>query len=289
MEIDEHPAGLKRPRNERGHEQDDASMDRSAPPKMEIKGVTKTFQTRSGDIEALERCDLAIRNGEFVTVVGPSGCGKSTLMMIAAGLEAPSTGQILVDGMPAGPAGPKRSVVFQRFALFPSETVAQNIEFGLRVAGLHREERKSRLAEQLELMNLKQFPNAYPHELSGGMQQRVAIARALVVRPEILLMDEPFGALDAQTRTLLQEEVSRLRRVMNYTVMFITHSVEEAVYLGDRVVVMSSRPGRIKKDIAVPRDAEWRGLEIEEASNYPEFIRFKREVWELVRTEIQRQ
>jgi NitT/TauT family transport system ATP-binding protein len=158
--------------------------------------------------------------------------------------------------------------VFQRFALFPSETVAQNIAFGLRVAGLDRAERDRRVDEQLAIMKLAQFRNAYPHELSGGMQQRVAIARALVVRPEILLMDEPFGALDAQTRTVLQEEVSRLRREMNYTVMFITHSVEEAVYLGDRVVVMSSRPGRIKREIAIPRDVAWRGLEIEEATNH---------------------
>jgi NitT/TauT family transport system ATP-binding protein len=257
--------------------------------KMEIRGVSKTYATRGGDIVALERCDLSIRQGEFVTVVGPSGCGKSTLMMIAAGLEAPSSGEILVDGRPAGPAGPGRTVVFQRFALFPSETVAQNIAFGLRVARVPQAERERRIAEQLELMNLAQFRDAYPHELSGGMQQRVAIARALVVRPEILLMDEPFGALDAQTRTVLQEEVSRLRQVMNYTVMFITHSVEEAVYLGDRVVVMSSRPGRIRKELAVPRDVPWRGQEIEQASGDADFIARKREVWQLIRTEIVRQ
>jgi NitT/TauT family transport system ATP-binding protein len=261
----------------------------SPPPKMEIRGVSKTFRTRNGEIRALDPCDLAIRDGEFVTVVGPSGCGKSTLMMIAAGLESPSGGDILVDGRAAGPAGPQRSVVFQRFALFPSETVAENIAFGLRVAGIDRAERDARVDGQLELMNLRPFARAYPHELSGGMQQRVAIARALVVRPEILLMDEPFGALDAQTRTLLQEEVSRLRREMHYTVMFITHSVEEAVYLGDRVIVMTSRPGRIKREIVVPRDAAWRGLEIEEASNYPDFIGFKREIWDLVRSEIVRQ
>ena len=255
---------------------------------MEVREISKTFHTRNGDIVALDRCDLSIRQGEFVTVVGPSGCGKSTLMMIAAGLDAPSTGQILVDGMPAGPAGPRRTVVFQRFALFPSETVAQNIAFGLRVAGVERAERETRVVEQLDFMRLAQFRNAYPHELSGGMQQRVAIARALVVRPEILLMDEPFGALDAQTRSVLQEEVARLRRVMNYTVMFITHSVEEAVYLGDRVIVMSSRPGRIKKEIAVPSDAEWRGIDIEEASNHADFIAIKREIWELIRTEIVR-
>jgi NitT/TauT family transport system ATP-binding protein len=179
--------------------------------------------------------------------------------------------------------------VFQRFALFPSETVAQNIGFGLRCTGVARAERERRVAEQLELMGLAQFRHAYPHELSGGMQQRVAIARALVVRPEILLMDEPFGALDAQTRTVLQEEVSRLRRVMRYTVMFITHSVEEAVYLGDRVVVMSSRPGRIRKEIVLPRDAEWRGREIEEASSHPQFIDAKREIWDLIRSQIVRE
>ena len=256
---------------------------------MEVRGISKTFHTRGGDIVALDRCDLSICQGEFVTVVGPSGCGKSTLMMIAAGLDAPSTGEILVGGLPAGPAGPRRTVVFQRFALFPSETVAQNIAFGLRVAGVERGERERRIVEQLEFMNLTQFRDAFPHELSGGMQQRVAIARALVVRPDILLMDEPFGALDAQTRTVLQEEVSRLRRVMNYTVMFITHSVEEAVYLGDRVVIMSSRPGRVKRIIEVPRDAAWRGLEIEEASSHASFIDVKRAIWELIRAEIVRQ
>ena len=260
-----------------------------ATPKMELRGVSKTFRARGSETVALEPCDLSIAQGEFVTVVGPSGCGKSTLMTIAAGLDAPSSGEVLVDGEPAGRPGPRRSVVFQRFALFPSETVAQNIGFGLSVAGVPREERERRVAEQLELMGLARFRGAYPHELSGGMQQRVAIARALVVRPDILLMDEPFGALDAQTRTVLQEEVSRLRRVMNYTVMFITHSVEEAVYLGDRVVVMSRGPGRIKREIAVARDAAWRGLEIEEAANHADFIGLKREVWELIRSEIVRQ
>ena len=258
-------------------------------PKLELRGVSKRFAGRNGEIVALDTCDLVVEKGEFVTVVGPSGCGKSTLMMIAAGLTEPSTGDILVDGRQAGAPGPKRSVVFQRFALFPSETAAQNIEFGLRVAGLDKAEREARVAAQLKLMGLEQFRNAYPGELSGGMQQRVAIARALVVQPEILLMDEPFGALDAQTRTVLQEEVSRLRRQMNYTVMFITHSVEEAVYLGDRVVVMSRRPGRIKAEISIPRDAAWRGKEIEDASNYRDFGEYRRGIWELVRSEIVRE
>ena len=258
-------------------------------PKMQLRGVSKRFGTRRGEIAALDPCDLSIDKAEFVTVVGPSGCGKSTLMMIAAGLTDPSSGDIFVDGKIAGPPGPRRSVVFQRFALFPSETAAQNIEFGLRVAGVDRAERDTRVSEQLALMGLEQFRNAYPSELSGGMQQRVAIARALVVRPEILLMDEPFGALDAQTRTVLQEEVSRLRKQMDYTVMFITHSVEEAVYLGDRVVVMSRRPGRIKAEISIPRDAAWRGREIEDASNHRDFGDYRREIWELVREEIVRE
>lgn len=254
--------------------------------KMDIRGVSKVFRTRSGTVHALDSCDLSIGTGEFVTIVGPSGCGKSTLMTIAAGLEEPTTGDVLVDGARAGSPGPQRSVVFQGFALFPAQTVAQNIEFGLRVARVSRVEREARLVEQLELMNLRQFRNSYPHELSGGMKQRVAIARALIVRPEILLMDEPFGALDAQTRALLQEEVSRLRRVMNYTVMFITHSVEEAVYLADRVVVMTKRPGRIKKEISVPRDAEWRSRNIEDAMGFQDFNEVRQEVWQLVREEI---
>ena len=255
-------------------------------PKMEIRGVSKRFATRKGTVEALTACDLSIQKGEFVTIVGPSGCGKSTLMMIAAGLESASGGEIYVDGQLAGAPGPQRSVVFQKFALFPSETVFKNIEFGLKVARVPRAEREERVNHQLGLMGLKKFRDAYPHELSGGMQQRVAIARALVVRPEILLMDEPFGALDAQTRTLLQEEVSRLHRHDHYTVLFITHSVEEAVYLADRVIVMSARPGRIKTEITVPRDAAWRSEDIEAAMSYPDFSETRQRIWSLVREEI---
>jgi NitT/TauT family transport system ATP-binding protein len=255
-------------------------------PKLEIRGVAKRFETRRGTVDALSECDLSISTGEFVTIVGPSGCGKSTLMMIAAGLESATSGEILVDGHPAGRPGPDRSVVFQKFALFPSETVRKNIEFGLDVARVPADERRRRVDAQLELMNLSQFAGAYPHELSGGMQQRVAIARALVVQPGILLMDEPFGALDAQTRTILQDEVSRLHREQHYTVLFITHSVEEAVFLADRVIVMSARPGRIKKEIAVPRDAAWRDGDIEEAMGDPDFSALRQEVWQLVREEI---
>lgn len=262
------------------------TMSEQTTPKMEIRGVSKAFVTRKGETQALTACDLSVQKGEFVTIVGPSGCGKSTLMMIAAGLEDATTGDIYVDGKLAGAPGPQRSVVFQKFALFPSETVFKNIEFGLKVARVPRAERHQRVDEQLALMGLKKFRDAYPHELSGGMQQRVAIARSLIVRPEILLMDEPFGALDAQTRTILQEEVSRLHRQEHYTVLFITHSVEEAVYLADRVVVMSARPGRIKEEIRIPRDAAWRSEDIEAAMSYPDFSEARQRIWSLVREEI---
>ena len=255
-------------------------------PKLELCNVSQTFPTRKGRVTALEDCSLTIQAREFVTIVGPSGCGKSTLMSIAAGLDKPTHGSVLVNGKPAGPPGPERSVVFQAFALFPSMTVVQNIEFGLKIAKIDKAERRARVAEQLSLMGLEQFGSAFPHELSGGMKQRVAIARALVVRPDILLMDEPFGALDAQTRALLQEEVSRLRRDMNYTVVFITHSVEEAVYLADRVVVMTKRPGRIKKSIDIPASSAWRAHNIEEAMGFQEFSDLRQEVWHLVREEI---
>jgi len=235
---------------------------------------------------AVDNCSLSIHEGEFVCVVGPSGCGKSTLMTVGAGLEETTSGEVLLDGQPAGPPGPRRSVVFQKFALFPSETVQQNIKFGMQMTGVPAAEQERRLSEQLRIMGLEQFRKAYPNELSGGMQQRVAIARALVMQPETLLMDEPFGALDAQTRTILQEEVQRLHREQNYTVMFITHSVEEAVYLGDRVIVMTKRPGKIKKEINLPRDAIWKTGDIEAASEHPDFIEARREIWALVREEI---
>ncbi|MCY3984476.1 MAG: ABC transporter ATP-binding protein [Roseovarius sp.] len=257
-----------------------------APPKLELRKITKWFGSEGTGVCAVDDCSLEVQKGEFVCVVGPSGCGKSTLMTIGAGLEAPTEGGVFVDSRPAGPPGPTRSVVFQKFALFPSETVEQNIKFGLQMTGVSAREQESRLSEQLRIMGLEGFRKAYPNELSGGMQQRVAIARALVMRPEILLMDEPFGALDAQTRTILQEEVQRLHREKHYTVLFITHSVEEAVYLGDRVVVMTKRPGQIKKVIHLPRDVVWKTGDIERAAEHPEFIEFRREIWGLVREEI---
>ncbi len=254
--------------------------------KLTLQNISKQYGSGVQAVVAVDDCSLDIYEGEFVCVVGPSGCGKSTLMTIAAGLEEPTSGSVLLDGEPAGPPGPRRSVVFQKFALFPSETVEQNIKFGLQMTGVGKKEQERRLAEQLKIMGLEQFTKSYPSELSGGMQQRVAIARALVMQPETLLMDEPFGALDAQTRTILQEQVQRLHREQNYTVMFITHSVEEAVYLGDRVIVMTKRPGKIKKEIRLSRDAIWKSGDIEQAAENTEFIEARKEIWSLVREEI---
>jgi NitT/TauT family transport system ATP-binding protein len=255
-------------------------------PKLTLRGIKKSFKARDAIVEAVQGVDLAVERGEFVTIVGPSGCGKSTLLMIAAGLEKPSAGQVLVDGKPAGPPGPNRCVVFQRFALFPAMTVRKNVEFGLRMAHVGKAERERRAAEQLAMVGLAGFEGAYPHELSGGMQQRVAIARALVLEPDILLMDEPFGALDAQTRGVMQEQVGRICRDLQLTTLFITHSVEEAVYLGHRVVVMTARPGRIKEEIPVPVHADWRGLSVEDASGRPDFGDLRTTVWSLVKEEL---
>lgn len=258
----------------------------TTPKKLQLRGVTKTFTTRRGTVSAVAEVDLSISQGEFVMLVGPSGCGKSTLLMIAAGLERPTTGGVLVDGLPAGPPGPSRSVVFQRFALFPAMTVHKNIAFGLRMAGLDKTARERKVARQMRLVGLEGFEDAYPHELSGGMQQRVAIARALVLEPDILLMDEPFGALDAQTRTVMQEEVARICQELSLTVLFVTHSVEEAVYLGHRVLIMSARPGRITGQVDIPADREWRHHSVETAMGDAEFSQLRSDIWQRVREEI---
>jgi NitT/TauT family transport system ATP-binding protein len=258
-------------------------------PKIEARGIRKVFSSRRGEVTAIDGVDFSASAGEFVSIVGPSGCGKSTFLYIVGGFVDATEGTVVVDGSPITGPDPARGIVFQEFVLFPWKTVMGNVTYGLAEQGVPRSERRERARQLIETVKLTGFERHFPKELSGGMKQRVALARTLIMDPDILLMDEPFGALDAQTRTVLQEEVSRLRSVMNYTVMFITHSVEEAVYLGDRVVVMSSRPGRIKRIINIPRDAEWRGLEIEEAGNHASFIDAKREIWELIRAEIVRQ
>jgi NitT/TauT family transport system ATP-binding protein len=210
---------------------------------IEFQGVQRVFRQGGKEFVALQDIDLTVADREFVAIVGPSGCGKTTCMRMAAGLEHPTGGAVKVDRQVVTEPGPDRAVVFQQFALFPWKTVWDNIEFGLKSLGVEAAERRRRIEQHIALMGLAGYEQAYPHQLSGGMQQRVAIARAYVLDPKVLLMDEPFGALDAQTRVVMQEELVRLARKNPRTVLFITHAVEEAVYLADRIVVMTRRPG----------------------------------------------
>ncbi|HSV83622.1 MAG TPA: ABC transporter ATP-binding protein [Ramlibacter sp.] len=210
------------------------------------------------NVLAIEQLNLKVYPGEFVTIVGPSGCGKSTLLYIMAGLTRPTRGRILLDGVPVQKPGADLGMVFQEFAILPWRTVERNIGHGLEIQGRPKAEREATVAKFVELVNLKGFEKKYPHELSGGMKQRVAVARTLAANPKVILMDEPFAALDAQTRITLQEEIIRIGLATGTTVIFVTHSVDEAVFLGDRVVVLSRRPGKVKEIIAVEGDRHTR-------------------------------
>ncbi|HVZ01150.1 MAG TPA: ABC transporter ATP-binding protein [Dongiaceae bacterium] len=221
------------------------------PPKLSITNLAKTFGEGPRAVKALDGVDLAIGENEFLSLVGTSGCGKSTLLSIVAGLESHDTGRVLVDGQPVEGPGLDRGVVFQSYTLFPWLTARGNVEFALKAAGMKGAEATAVARQHLALVGLDGFENAYPRELSGGMKQRVAIARALSYRPKMLLMDEPFGALDALTRHHMQELLTRIWEKHRLTVLFITHDVEEAVYMSDRVAVMSNRPGRIKEVIDI--------------------------------------
>jgi ABC-type nitrate/sulfonate/bicarbonate transport system ATPase subunit len=213
---------------------------------------------RQEEVIALDGIDLDIADNEFLTVLGPSGCGKTTLLNIVASFESASSGEVLLDGDAVRKPGPDRGVVFQEYALFPWLTVQQNIEFGLRERGMPKSARRERVRRQIASVGLSGFEQRYPQELSGGMRQRVALARVLINDPKILLMDEPFAALDAQTRSMMQQELLSVWSAERRTAVFITHNIEEAVLLGDRVVVMTARPGRIKEivpiDLPRPRD-----------------------------------
>jgi NitT/TauT family transport system ATP-binding protein len=204
------------------------------------------------ETSALVDINLQIKEGEFVCLLGPSGCGKSTLLKIIAGLIPATSGRISINGKPVSGPGPERAVVFQDYALFPWMTVRDNVEFGLEARRLPLAERREVSKRLLKVVGLSDFAERFPHQLSGGMKQRVSIARALAVDPSLLLMDEPFGALDAQTRQLLQDELLRIWREYRKTVVFVTHSIEEAIYLSDRIVVMTARPGRVKQIVMVP-------------------------------------
>lgn len=221
---------------------------------MKVQDLYKRYVTNEAEVLALLDINLDIRDGEFVSLLGPSGCGKSTLLKIAAGLLNASQGSIEIDGAVVTAPGPERAVVFQDYALFPWMTVEDNVEFGLEARGVPSVKRRQTSAELLRVVGLQDFAKRYPHHLSGGMKQRVSIARALAVEPQILLMDEPFGALDAQTRSGMQEELLRIWKVYRKTVIFVTHSIEEAIYLSDRIAVMTARPGRIKAVVEVKDD-----------------------------------
>jgi NitT/TauT family transport system ATP-binding protein len=215
--------------------------------RIELQGVAKSFVQDRATIQVIDGLDLAVEPGEFVCVLGPSGCGKSTLINMIAGLERPDAGRVLVDGKPVEAPDPSRVVVFQDAALFPWLTVQGNVEFGLRMAGVGPEARRKRAVEYIRLVHLSKFTRAYPHQLSGGMRQRVAIARALALQPAVLLMDEPFAALDAQTRAVLQNELLEIWQLARPTVFFVTHNVREATGLADRVFVVSARPSKVRE------------------------------------------
>ena len=220
--------------------------------RLSLEGVTKRFTGRSGEVLALEDIWLDVQDGEFLVLVGPSGCGKSTLLNVIAGLDPADAGRVLEDGRPVSGPGRDRSVVFQDGALFPWLTAQKNVEFGLKQMRIPARERAEKASYFLNLVHLSRFRDSFPHELSGGMRQRVAIARALAPDPEVLLMDEPFAALDAQTREDLHGQLTELWERTGKTIVFVTHNVREAVTLGDRVVVLSARPGRVRAVIPVP-------------------------------------
>jgi NitT/TauT family transport system ATP-binding protein len=251
--------------------------------KLEVKGLAKTFSGRDGEVVALAPTSFTVEGGEFVSLLGPSGCGKSTTLSVVAGLEEASAGDVYLDGARVAGPGPERGMVFQSYTLYPWLTVEENTRFAL---GLSANARRSGAADLeradalLELMGLRDFRRAYPRELSGGMKQRVAIARALANRPKVLLMDEPFGALDAQTREEMQELMLLLQRHERTTVLFVTHDVEEAIYLSSRVLVFSRRPGHIVREVTVPFGA---GAErTVDLKVTPEFVRLKRELFEVL-------
>ena len=246
--------------------------------KVQVKGVRMVFDTRNGEMVALNGVDLDIHENEFICVVGPSGCGKSTLLNIIAGLTQPTSGTVLCNGKEVTGTGTDRGVVFQQYALFPWLTVKKNVKFALEMRGVKGQEADEEAMKYLEKVDLVKFVDHYPKELSGGMKQRVAIARAYAANPEVLLMDEPFGALDAQTRTQLQTELLETWEKDRKTCFFITHDVDEAIILAQKVIIMSARPGRIKEmvdiDIPYPRT--------QETKMSPRFMELKNHIWSQV-------
>ncbi|MRN41755.1 MAG: ATP-binding cassette domain-containing protein [Nitrosopumilales archaeon] len=249
--------------------------------KLELRNVTKGFEGNNGasSVTALENINLNIEEGQFVCFVGPSGCGKTTLLNILAGLDKPTSGEVILNGQPVRETGPDRIMVFQENALFPWLKVIDNVEFGLKMAGIEKEKRHEIAMHFLDMMQLKKFAEAFTYQLSGGMKQRVAIARALVTDPEVLLMDEPFAALDSQTRDLLMVELQLIWARTRKTIVFVTHNIAESVCLGDKVVIFTSRPGKVKKEIAV----EYRRPRLSEDNN---LYNYRRKILDELATEI---
>jgi NitT/TauT family transport system ATP-binding protein len=251
-------------------------------PKLQINNITMTFRTRRGDsVVAVDNLSLHVGEREFISIVGPSGCGKSTVLRVIAGLIRPDNGTVLLDGQPITSPGADRGMVFQSYTLFPWLTVQGNVEYGLKVKGMPVTERARIARDYLAKVGLQGFERSYPKELSGGMMQRVALARALANDPKVLLMDEPFGALDAQTRTIMQEMLVTLWQQTPKTILFITHDIDEALFLSDRVYIMTARPGRIKQmlDVDLPRP---RSLAM---TTTPQFIEQKRIVLDAIKEE----
>ncbi len=245
---------------------------------LEVKGLGKTFESQQGTVTALKDINFRTHRREFVCVIGPSGCGKSTLIRILAGLETPSSGELLLDGKPVFAPGPDRGMVFQGYTLFPWLTVKRNVMFGLQMQGITPATAASEALTWIELVGLEKFADAYPHQLSGGMKQRVAIARALANKPRILLMDEPFGALDAQTRGKMQANLMEIWRNIDITILFITHDLDEAIYLADRILVLKAHPGEVYEMIEVPVPRP----RTPEQFISPEFLATKKRLEELI-------
>ncbi|NLE81789.1 MAG: ABC transporter ATP-binding protein [Rhodococcus sp.] len=257
----------------------------SITPKLRLDHVTKQFAVRGSDstFTALDDVSIDLAAGEFLVLVGPSGCGKSTLLDLLGGLSEPTSGRILLDGRPISGPGLDRGIVFQQYALLPWRTARANIEFGLEAKGLPRKARRELAEQYLELVGLAGFGDRYPHELSGGMKQRVAIARSLAFDPEVLLMDEPFAALDAQTRESLQDELLRIWKEAGKTILFITHGIDEAIYLGQRVAVLTSRPGRIKTIVDIDIDRS-----VDDVRSGEAYRHYRHEIWSLLHSEVER-
>ncbi|MGR9074406.1 MAG: ABC transporter ATP-binding protein [Gammaproteobacteria bacterium] len=249
---------------------------------ISAESVSLTYNGRKGEVEAVENLSLDVFSGEVICIVGASGCGKSTFLNMVAGFYRPTAGRILLHGEPIEKVEPRCGMIFQNYALFPWLNVRDNVAFGLRMAGVSKRERRKAAQQWIDMAGLQGFELAYPGELSGGMRQRVALSRALANEPEILLCDEPFAALDAMTRQIMQEELLRIVQESGQTVLFITHSIDEALILSDRLVVMSARPGRVKAvyENTLPRP---RKLDVQLTGRY---LELKREVWDLVQEEV---